>query len=317
MMTTNFISPADYKEFYEENGYVVFKQLIPENKIDKILFALEKFKHKKLPYYSQSIHNWIQPELDSNGFMVESMENPTRLLFNAGLGKSSKDILLGEEINKALSMINPKFNNFVQWNNMLFDKSVGTIEHTDAYFLDTHPSGNLCAAWVALEDIHEKSGPFRVYPKSHKLFLDKTYEGESLEQHFIACSNYIKSAEFELALLKKGDVLFWHPSLIHGAFEQEDSNFSRKSLTSHYYPLGVSKRGSENVVTNRASHIKQFYNFIFRPPPKKFKDYKIYIDVFRVDCARWYINGLIKLAKNKINNKVNAKYDIRRKSYKI
>ena len=314
-MISNFESTTDYKDFYEENGYVVFEKLIPENNIDQILFSLEKFKRKRLPYYAQSIHNWIQPEVDSNGFMTESMENPTRLFFNCGLNKSSKDILLGKEINNALKIINPKFNNFVQWNNMLFDKSVGTMEHTDSYFLDTHPSGYLCAAWVALEDIDEKSGPFKVFPKSHKLFLNNTYESESLETHFKTCSNFAESNDFELALLKKGDVLFWHPSLIHGSLEQKDSKFSRKSLTSHYYPLGVSKRGSEIAAINRPSHIKQFYNFLFRQPPKKNNNYDIYIETFKVDCFRWYINGLFKFTKNKISNKTVAKYDIRRKSY--
>ena len=315
MKAYNFKNSSEYREFYKDKGYVVFKKLIPEKKVDNLLVSLENFKRKRLPYYSQSIHNWIQPELDKNGYMIESMENPTRLLFNCGLGNSSKNILLGEEINSALKIINPNFNNFVQWNNMLFDKSVGTMDHADSFFLDTWPNGNLCAAWVALEDIDEKSGPFKVYPKSHKLFLDKTYEGESLEEHFKFCADYIQTANFELALLKKGDVLFWHPSLVHGALEQEDPKYSRKSLTSHYYPLGVAKRGSENAAINRPNHLKQFYNFLFRQPPKKFKNYEIYIDVFRVDSARWYINGLKKLAQNKLSKKVSARYDIRRKSY--
>lgn len=315
MKTNNFKNSSEYHEYYQENGYVVFEKLIPENKIDQLLFSLEKFKQKRLPYYSQSIHNWIQPDLDENGHMIESMENPTRLLFNCGLGNSSKNILLGQEINRALKIINPKFNNFVQWNNMLFDKSVGTMEHADSFFLDTWPNGNLCAAWVALEDIDEKSGPFRVYPKSHKLFLDIANKGESLEEHFNSCADYSKTANFELAILKKGDVLFWHPSLIHGALEQEDPKYSRKSLTSHYYPLGVAKRGSENAAINRPNKFKQFYNFLFRQPPKKIKNCEIYIDVFRVDCTRWYLNGLKKFAQNKLSNKVVARYDIRRKSY--
>jgi phytanoyl-CoA hydroxylase len=314
-MRTRFKSKKEYKDFYEENGYVVFEGLIPEKSIDKILIALEKFKKRRLPYYSQSIHNWIKPKIDSNGFMTESMENPTRLLLNGGLGKASKKILLGKEINEALKTINPRFDNFVQWNNMLFDKSVGTMEHVDSFFLDTLPSGYLCAAWVALENIDKNSGPFRVYPCSHKLFLQDKFQGQSLEDHFEKCQELTKSAPFELALLKKGDVLFWHPSLIHGALDQIDEKFSRKSLTSHYYPLGVSKRGSENKIIHRPSHLKQIYNFLFRQPPKRFNDYEIYIDVFKVDCARWYFNGMIKLLKNKFKRNTYAKDDIRRKSY--
>ena len=49
-MRTRFKSKKEYKDFYEENGYVVFEGLIPEKSIDKILIALEKFKKRRLPY---------------------------------------------------------------------------------------------------------------------------------------------------------------------------------------------------------------------------------------------------------------------------
>ena len=47
---------------------------------------------------------------------------------------------------------------FVMWQNMLFDKSTGTIDHLDSYYLDTDPIGNLIAIWVALEDINGEGG---------------------------------------------------------------------------------------------------------------------------------------------------------------
>jgi hypothetical protein len=57
------------------------------------------------------------------------MSDFTKLYLNYGLTQSGLDVLLGEEINSALQIINQKARRFVQWQNMLFDQSVGTVDH--------------------------------------------------------------------------------------------------------------------------------------------------------------------------------------------
>ena len=52
------------------------------------------------------------------------------------------------------------------WQNMFFDKSTGTIDHIDTWYLDSDPMGYLFGAWIALEDIDGKGGVFHVY-QSH------------------------------------------------------------------------------------------------------------------------------------------------------
>jgi ectoine hydroxylase-related dioxygenase (phytanoyl-CoA dioxygenase family) len=46
---------------------------------------------------------------------------------------------------------------------MLFDRSVGTKVHQDSWYLDTLPQGGVVRAWIALEDITQDCGPFKVY----------------------------------------------------------------------------------------------------------------------------------------------------------
>lgn len=46
-------------------------------------------------------------------------------------------------------------------------------------------------------------------------------------------------------LLSKGDLLLWHPYLIHGAFSCENEAQSRKSFTSHFYSSQYKARGSD------------------------------------------------------------------------
>ena len=136
-----------------------------------------------------------------------------------------------------LNNVFPQFKDFVQQNNMLFDKSMETIDHIDSWYLDTHPKGYLVGAWVALENIHPDSGPFRVYPGSH-LNIDP-YILQSLDHDdFInEISNIKKDFKAKELILKKGDVVIWDSRLIHGASEIKNKSFSRKSLTAHYYPI--------------------------------------------------------------------------------
>ena len=82
-------------EQYQQEGYVIVPDLIPHAKIDLLLERLERFKHGRRPYWSESIHKWILPGLDDKGFMVESMENMTRLWFSGGLNDAANELLLG------------------------------------------------------------------------------------------------------------------------------------------------------------------------------------------------------------------------------
>ena len=87
--------------------------------------------------------------------------------------------------------------------------------------------------------------------------------------------------------LKKGDVLFWHPNTIHGAFSQVDSNKSRKSITCHYHPVGIGRKNQNSV-----SEIKKIIKNL-----KPTKNNSIFLDnvdpsefsFFWVSSLRFYI----------------------------
>ena len=97
-----------------------------------------------------------------------------------GLSKAGREILQSKEILDALRKIS-NYKDFCMWQNMFFDKSTGTIDHIDTWYLDTHPMGDLVGAWIALEDINGEGGVFHVYPKSH-LSSDKKWIGTTHEE---------------------------------------------------------------------------------------------------------------------------------------
>lgn len=300
------------RNHYQDQGYVIFKRLIPEHKIDGLLVALASFKQRRLPYYSQSIHTWISPKIDTHGFMEESMENFTQLYLDCGLRKLGLNILLGSEIHSGLQTLHPQFKNYVQWQNMLFDKSTGTIDHYDSWYLDTLPEGYLTGAWVALENIKEGAGPFRVYPGSHKSFAQNPLRSLSHDDFRKECLEYSRSHECKSALLEKGDVLFWHPSLIHGAFAQSDISFSRKSLTAHYYPYGFARKDDDIV---RHNTFKERLNNILWANTTRFNGQPIFM--LESKLSRYRFNRGIKryFRSLLLRRTPEVKMDMRRSSY--
>lgn len=236
----------DSLAYFKEHGYCIYKNLINETKITHLLDSYESFKRSGGIYYSQSNHNWRNAihDTDEHGLLQKSMENFTDLPWAPRLGRFGRDILLSKEINACLCELSDKNLDFCMWQNMLFDKSTGTIDHIDTWYLDTDPMGDLIAAWVALEDIDGKGGEFHVYPGSH-LSESTNYEHWKDLDHdqFVKWSDDLrKKYSCKSIHLNKGDVLFWHPRLLHGSSIQKISGHSRKSLTAHYYPVSSNKR---------------------------------------------------------------------------
>jgi ectoine hydroxylase-related dioxygenase (phytanoyl-CoA dioxygenase family) len=79
--------------------------------------------------------------------------------------RAARNIFCAPALMEALRRI-AGFETFSLMQTMLFDLNTATPAHQDWYYLDSVPSGNLIAAWIALEDIDERAGRFFVLPSS-------------------------------------------------------------------------------------------------------------------------------------------------------
>ena len=124
---------------------------------------------------------------------------------------------------------------------MAFDQSTGTVDHLDSWYLDTESPGGVIGVWIALEDISPESGPFFVCPRSHLLgSIPRSSVGDHNQFLDIVQSRLSTHDLKKIPMhLNKGDILLWNSLLIHGAFSPASQTFSRKSLTSHFFPLGM------------------------------------------------------------------------------
>ena len=257
-------SSSEVSDYYQEFGYVIIRNLISEGQIDTFLKNMDRLLNRKIPaiWHTQDTHRYIPLRKNSDGLLENSLQNPHALCWSGALRKSVANIVANKFVSDQLENISGK-SSFSLWQTMYFDKSTGTVGHQDSYYLDTSPGGSLIGAWFALENIEASSGPFWIIPKSHRELI---YENkESIErysdhnEYIDAMSRYLRDKkhgkDIKLALLEKGDCLFWHPFLVHGALDNSNPLLSRKSLTAHYYPsnseLRFHGRGLSTVEVDR------------------------------------------------------------------
>lgn len=233
--------PKEIQQYYREQGYVIICKALKLDKIDVLLELVEQKKRDRLfVFNSQDTHIPTRPRLTEAGFIENSMLNPANLKFAPRLSRAIESCLVDPTVAEILSILSGD-RAHVMMQNMLFDKSTGTIEHQDHYYLDADPPGNMVAAWYALEDIQEDAGCFFVLPGSHRGRVISRANAKNFSDHedyrkeiitLIHNSDY----QYKAFPLEKGDVLFWHPYTIHGAYKNANPQHSRKSLTAHFYP---------------------------------------------------------------------------------
>jgi phytanoyl-CoA hydroxylase len=247
------------RDFYKTHGYLIRKNLIPNNDIEHFLdrikgslyeneeieipqmdtqkfgkVALTKYGYLKNPIADIHLLNFLSRDL------AEAWDAAMRILTNTDLINTVN--FLTQADNQSLVM------------SMYFDLNAGTPLHQDCYYLDTLPPRNITAGWIALEDINEKAGRFCLAPKSQDIFLDLSSEEiKNANAYENRIGKLIKDGNMDLMApaLRKGDVLFWNSGTIHGSLKTQDESFSRKSFTCHYVPTYCDYVQSQYVPTVR------------------------------------------------------------------
>jgi ectoine hydroxylase-related dioxygenase (phytanoyl-CoA dioxygenase family) len=147
--------------------------------------------------------------------------------------------------------------------------------HQDTYLNPPEVGDHYCAAWIALEDIHPDAGPFEYIPGSHRwpvlsremVFATLTPEEQAdpgwprttegwVGEHWegVIEEQGARSAVF---LAERGDVLFWHPRLVHRGSMPRDPSLTRKALIAHY--SGIHHRPDMPVERRRPQGLGWYY----------------------------------------------------------
>ena len=264
--------PGGVREYYERNGYVVVRNLVPDALCDA---AKEAFVREIKPFggyiYRQASANPEKNELTRHGYVLNSILNIQDLdrgrfprFREAGLA-----VITHPNLHEASNALLGEAGTIVQ--SMYFEGNPVTWAHQDTYYLDSIDLGHMVGAWIAVEDIKPGAGRFYVYPGSHRIDMKRNGGDFDIafnhERYKRLVLDVVAShgLECRAPALRKGDVFFWSSKTIHGSLVTTQEEHSRASFTSHVIP------GS-----------KGFLQFQSREKPLRLQD----INGIRVHCPK-------------------------------
>ncbi|KAL5015059.1 hypothetical protein ScPMuIL_009329 [Solemya velum] len=195
----------EQRKFYEENGYLVIKNLVPK---DKLRFTGEK-----------AVTKIQQFNLDDVLFSYCALPEVVEYV----------ECFTGPDI--------------VSMHTMLINKppdpGMKTSRHPmhqDLHYFPFRPADRIVCSWTAMQTINRENGCLVVVPGTHKgKLLPHVYpewEG-GVNKMYHGIQNYDPSYPRVHLPMDEGDTVFFHPLLIHGSGMNKTDGF-RKSISCHY-----------------------------------------------------------------------------------
>ncbi|XP_057368698.1 phytanoyl-CoA dioxygenase, peroxisomal-like isoform X1 [Daphnia carinata] len=225
----------EQREFYENNGFLVIKNLIDDSFLDKCKQRFLDLCEKKVPWGSLTMMKDIS--LSKKGAVGEHLYYKVQdFVYDNVLFEYCRHPTILDCVE---CFTGP---NIMAIHTMLINKppDSGSLTsrhplHQDLHYFPFRPANRIVCAWTAMEDITPENGCLVVLPGSHKGELlqhdypewengvNKMYHGvRGFDDHLI----------IELSMTK-GDTVFFHPILIHGSGPNRTQRF-RKAISCHY-----------------------------------------------------------------------------------
>ena len=258
----------EQKEFWIENGYLIFKEFYPDRVVDKFnaylddLWATRK-ENPDLPFVVDAYeHSKRQKRIRLTDAPDDVRQNHYKLYDLYMENEFVRNIALEKKLEQVLSEL---FNDLpVIINSINFDWGSGQDLHFDSWYMMPPKKNMLLATWVALEDVHPDSGALKYVPGSHKIpefIFPKSGTSVASYHEMGMAKEYVREQMEKLNLKeqiftgKKGDLFIWHSQLLHGGSEIKDPTKTRKSFVTHYWRKGDLKGATIKNDNNRQHYL--------------------------------------------------------------
>ncbi len=237
----------DQRKFWNENGFLILKELVPKDLIAEVNSEVEttikdrrripnvKVDPLEGPLMGQRIAIAEAPdEAFSGSFKLNDLYLESKIVRRVNLHDRLvailADLLEGDPI---------------VINSLNFMRGSQQPRHFDTWYMPPPVPGKLVVSFICLEDIDAASGPIFYYPGSQEIPPYKFSHGgiHAIEAEMDSCRAYVEEEVTRRGLQKTaflgsaGDVFLWHSQLLHGGLPILDRARTRKSLVTHYWRM--------------------------------------------------------------------------------
>lgn len=262
----------DQRDCYEENGFVLFRDLVDHG-------ILDNCKQRFLDICDGKVEKGQMTVMKDISLKHKNVKG--EYLINKIQDFAYDDVLFDNYlayqpmVDIVESIIGP---NITTCHTMLINKPPDSEQdaskhplHQDLHYFPFRPAESIVATWTAMERVDERNGCLFVIPGSHKGQLYKhDYPPNIKNKAYHGVLGFDNVPKVNL-VMEKGDTVFFHPILLHGSGPNLTKGF-RKAISSHYANSNchfIDVRG-----TIQANIAKEIEELAIKKgfPPVKFED---------------------------------------------
>jgi phytanoyl-CoA hydroxylase len=227
-----------------EDGFVVLEQAVPPEALDRLDRDVEDIWNgtSHAPCFVATSEGGT-PTLERAGPRFK--DERTRLLDLHAHLDSARNVVFAAPIVRFLTLVFER--PALAFQSLYFRWGSRQAVHQDTAFVKVSSPLEFAASWIALEDVRPGSGALEYFVGSHRLedhvFPDgrRWLPDRASEQPYLDALTR-RSEERGLRkqrfLARRGDVLIWSADLAHGGAADVAEGVTRKSIVTHYCPLG-------------------------------------------------------------------------------
>lgn len=254
MDCANGLLSPEQRAQYEENGFIIVKDLVSHEELDAYTRRFEDIAHRRVKVPGLVVMKDVTvKDKESSKYVVNKLQ----------------DLFLDDELFAYCRT--PKILDYVEnfvgpdimaVHTMLINKppDTGSLTsrhplHQDLHYFPFRPADKIVCAWTAMERVNRENGCLVGVPGSHKgALLEHDYpdwEG-GVNKAYHGIKNAGDALERRVFLeMEKGDTVFFHPILIHGSGANRSQRF-RKAISCHYaastcHYVDVTGTSQENI----------------------------------------------------------------------
>lgn len=251
----NSLLSPEQVNFYNENGFLVIKKLVSDDKLDRYKQRFEAICRGDVKVPGMTVMKDVSIKA-SEYVKGEKAINKIQELYTDPV--LFEYCCLPEILEYVECFTGP---NIKAMHSMLINKppDPGTLTsrhplHQDLYYFPFRPAEDVVGVWTAMEKIHRANGCLVVVPGSHKgKLLDHAYPDWEMgvNKAYHGIQEFDPNSLRVYLEMEKGDTVFFHPLLIHGSGSNKTKGF-RKAISCHYasadcYFIDVKGTNQENV----------------------------------------------------------------------